>query len=488
MITPRARFARRADWWPVVTLALVFLVSRIFYWAVGVRFSTDQLSIAIQYLDPELLRSHLLESVWHLHIQPPLFNLGLGVVLKAFPSHPGPAFHALYLALGLTEMLCLFALVKGLAGSVKLAWAVAALVSVSPASILYENRLFYDYVVLVLVTVAALLALRLERRPSPGRGAALFGVLGVLVLTRSVYQPLFLLVAVTVVAGLRVLPVRTTLLAASPALVLVAGLIVHNTAEFGTVSTSSFMGDSFARIAVNPAPLALRRRLVAEGKLDPIVLVRNFSPVATYFRYVGSPAPTGIPALDETTKSTGVPNFNNEVYLRVSDRLVRASVRFALQHPRWYLRGVDLAVQRYLWPPTYPEGIVGSNKSRIRRPEALFDAVLYGSTPRANRIGFLTALWFAIAVGFGLRVLFRRGDPHRFEIVFVLFLIVYTSLIGVVADLGENYRFRVPVDPLVFVLVAVAADRALRRSRPTASSVVAPGRGGASVPGDANPS
>ena len=461
-----------------MTLVLVYLASRWIYWALGVHFSVGELSVALQFLDPELLRSHLLDSLWHLHSEPPLYNLGLGLVLKAFPAHPAPAFHALNLALGLTEVLCLFALVKGLGVSVRTAWGAAALVSVSPASILYENMLFYDYPVFVLLTVSALLALRLEQAPSLGRGAALFGVLAILVGTRSLYQPVFLLLAVAVVVGLRVLPVRVTLLAAAPALAVVAALMVHNAVEFGTLSTSSFMGENLERVAVNPAPLELRRRLVAAGELDPIVLVPDFSPVTAYLAYVGSPPPTGVPALDQRTKSTGRPNYNNEVFLRVSSRLTRTSARFAFHHPGWYLRGAKLAAERYFWPPTYAEGIVGSNKYAIRRLEAFFEAFFYGSTPRANRIGFLTVALFAIAFGFGLRILFRKADPHRFAIVFVLFLIAYTSLVAVLGDLGENYRSRLPVDPLVLALVAAAFDRVVRRrcarpaSGPQAGSTV----------------
>ena len=58
----------------LLALAALFAVSRVVFRLVGVRFSTDQLRIAIQYLDPGLLRTHLAQSVWHLHTQPPLYN------------------------------------------------------------------------------------------------------------------------------------------------------------------------------------------------------------------------------------------------------------------------------------------------------------------------------------------------------------------------------------------------------------------------------
>ena len=100
------------------------------------RFSTDQLRIAIQYLDPELLRTHLAQSVWYLHTQPPLYNLFLGTVLKLFPGHEGLAFHAVHLGLGLAFVLALYLLLVGFSLPRPVAAPIALAVSVSPAAIL----------------------------------------------------------------------------------------------------------------------------------------------------------------------------------------------------------------------------------------------------------------------------------------------------------------------------------------------------------------
>src|SRR5437868_7576581 len=137
-----ARASRSQDRRYLLALGLAFAVSRVVFRLVGVRFSTDQLRIAIQYLDPELLRHHLAQSVWYLHTQPPLYNLYLGTVLKLFPGHEGLAFHAVHLALGLAFVLALYLLLVGFSLPRPAAAAIALLVSVSPAAILYENRLF----------------------------------------------------------------------------------------------------------------------------------------------------------------------------------------------------------------------------------------------------------------------------------------------------------------------------------------------------------
>ena len=48
----------------------------------GVRFDAHALGIYYQFIDPPLLESRLLESLFYSHGQPPLFNLFLGLVLK----------------------------------------------------------------------------------------------------------------------------------------------------------------------------------------------------------------------------------------------------------------------------------------------------------------------------------------------------------------------------------------------------------------------
>src|ERR1700722_9783686 len=47
----------------------------------------------VQLLDFPLLSSHLTQSIFYLHAQPPLLNLSLGIALKLFP-HSYPIFFA----------------------------------------------------------------------------------------------------------------------------------------------------------------------------------------------------------------------------------------------------------------------------------------------------------------------------------------------------------------------------------------------------------
>src|SRR5271156_6580274 len=82
-------------------LAMVFAVSRLGYYLLGVRFDARPVLHYYQFVDPELLKHRLFESLFYLHIQPPGWNLYVGGVLKFFPESYAMIFNLSYLLLGL---------------------------------------------------------------------------------------------------------------------------------------------------------------------------------------------------------------------------------------------------------------------------------------------------------------------------------------------------------------------------------------------------
>jgi hypothetical protein len=122
------------------------------------------------------------------------------------------------------------------------------------------------------------------------------------------------------------------------------------------------------------------------------------------------------------------------------------------------VRGIKLAGERFLWPATYA-GLQGPNTVKMARWRHVFDA-LYGSSRRANHVSFVLGLAYVVAASFGLLVVVRDRRPETLAISFIWLTVVYTALAGTLTDYGENYRLRLPVDPLALVLVAVAGRRA----------------------------
>ena len=65
-----------------LVIVAAFITTRVLFYGLGGRFIAQPVGFAMQYLDPQLLQNDLQQSLLYLHIQPPLFNLFLGIVLN----------------------------------------------------------------------------------------------------------------------------------------------------------------------------------------------------------------------------------------------------------------------------------------------------------------------------------------------------------------------------------------------------------------------
>ena len=53
----------------------------------------------------------------------------------------------------------------------------------------------------------------------------------------------------------------------------------------------------------------------------------------------------------------------------------------------------------------------------------------------------------------------RKGDTSGLAVIFMTFTVIYVAVLGNALDCGENNRFRVETDPLIFLLgIIVARD------------------------------
>ena len=183
---------------PRVLLMLAFVVSRVLYYQAGIRFDATPLFKYWQFIDPELMRSDLLRSMYYLHMQPPGYNFAVGLVLKLFPESYARVFALAYLAIGLLIAMALFELMRLGVGD-WLAAATTALFTISPGVVMYENFLIYEYPILLLLLAAALALFRFCRRPTSGNALLFFGLILALTLIRNAFHLLYVLV---IAAGL----------------------------------------------------------------------------------------------------------------------------------------------------------------------------------------------------------------------------------------------------------------------------------------------
>jgi hypothetical protein len=176
-----------------------FALSRALYYMAGVRFDAKLLKSNFQFIDLELLRTRLLESLWYFQMQPPLPNFVVGLAVKAFPENYAAALHVLYLAIGAASGILMYRVMILLGVRETVAAGVTILFLTSPGCVLFENYPMYEYPIMLLLLAGALALYRLLSRPDARSSLLFFGVLAILCFTRNLF-PLQLLAAV--LAGL----------------------------------------------------------------------------------------------------------------------------------------------------------------------------------------------------------------------------------------------------------------------------------------------
>jgi hypothetical protein len=438
----------------------VFGLSRIGYYAAGARFDDHDLARFWHFVSPELLKTRLLESVFYLHFQPPLFNLYLGVVLKLFGGAATLAFAISYAALGLGFAWALLWLMRAQGARLELALAFTALVIVSPAFLLFESYLFYTYPVVIWVTLAAASLHAAARTGHVRWWSAFFALLALIVLTRALFHPLWMLVIALGLLWLRRGDRRRIVLAAAVPLLLVGLVCAKNWVVFGEPGTSSWFGMGMARMSVRDLQPSLRARWIREGKLSPLAAVRPPGTLAQYERYMALPAPTGIPVLDQRQKPSGDINLHHLAYVEISRRLGRDAIYVIRRRPQLYFASVAGALRRFLSPAAdwHP---LERNRVAIAGYVSAYDSAVHFAGP-LGRSGLMLYLLPLMSAWAALRswIALRRDRHHVVGLVFgfMAFNIVYVSVTGCLLEPRENMRFRLLVEPFLWLLLATVAS------------------------------
>lgn len=457
-------------------LAAGFVASRIGAAVVfGLAFDDGPLVWFWQYVDPVLLERDALRSVYYHHAQPPLFNLYLAGVVKTCGGAAPECFAASYHGFGLALHAALFALLLRIGVGRWIALATTLFFAFTPASLLYEHWLFYTYPVATLLVVAAVFVHRSiagggRRRDLLVLSAALVAV----ALTRSLFHLAWLAGGLALVAWpLRARWRRVVACAALP-VVLAVGVYAKNAALFGSFSSSSWLGMSVARLAIEPIPLGERRALVESGRIGRVSLVEPFSPIEAYPPGLRRGARTDHPVLSAAYRSTGAVNFNHGAYPAIARAYLRDARALIAERPDVYRSSVGRAWWQFAMPPSIVL-FLQTNRTRMGLYAGLWSAGLYGFTlaplptdrPATREdlhyrmhtwaLVFLLLASFAVAMGAlrGAREWLGRGrDPALgATLLFAAGTIVYVAVVGNALEIGENNRFRFLVEPLLFALI-----------------------------------
>jgi hypothetical protein len=469
---------QRSGLYPFTWITLAFVVSRVLYFWAGIRFDTHILASNFQFIDLQLLKTRLFESLYYFHMQPPLLNLLVGTAIKTFPDNYGTALHALYLAAGLSAALFLFVVMRRLGVSEPISLALTILFVTSPAWVLYENFPMYEYLIMWLLLASSIALYDLVEQPTFWRAFIFFSLLATLAWLRSLYHLFYLVAIAAVLAFFLGKSRKTILLAAVLPICTVLALFVKNLLVFGLFSSSSWLGHALVTCTIHQLTEAEKNNLIEQGKLAEIARVESGVAVAEFRPFFPGVGPTGIPVLDEEIKSTGDVNTNNILYLKADFAYRKAAQQVLRNYPVAYARSVAIAWFCYFLPPTdffqFDE-----TRAHIQGLDRLYNIVVFGqfreATGKQLRVlrseghtislvlytGIFLIIGFLVLLTGGLIYLIqgiRRRSLSPAQIGLLIFMILnITYIIATTNFLSsfENNRYAFPSGPFYVVLLGL---------------------------------
>jgi hypothetical protein len=258
-----------------------------------------------------------------------------------------------------------------------------------------------------------------------------------------------------------------------------------NEALFGRPTLSSWFGMNLQRAVIPVVPRDELQRLYDEGTVSAIAMVGPFGAYDLYEPWMPPCAPShDHPSVTEPGRTTNEysPNFNYECYLPVFDQAGEDAWAVIRAEPDDFIEG-RLWSARTMFAVSLAPG--DSASWSMRRLDDLYRVLrvdvpgtlsthgwgtpIYGDIAAPTRFGIVPILMYAGLSVAGLwcvvLVLRRRGDPVRTEVyAFAGVTALFTFVVGIVGELGEQARFRTMTDPLVWVLAVsgvllLASDR-----------------------------
>ncbi|MCE9613207.1 MAG: right-handed parallel beta-helix repeat-containing protein [Lentisphaerae bacterium] len=485
--TPSSTPSRQARLATLLVLMLTFALSRAWFWWLGVRFDASGLDWYWQYLDPAILRDHLVAALVNLHAQPPGFNAFLGIILKLGGAAPAAAFHATYLALGFLLYVALYGFLRLRAFSRPVALACALAYAVSPNAILYENWLFYEYPVAAMLTLAAVALHRFQSTRQPGYAGAFLLLVLCACLTRSMFHLVFLLACAVLVLVPSGRQRPRVALYAGVAVGTLALFYLKNLILFGFFGASSWAGMNLFYIASHAVGTNTVAQLVQAGDIPAVAGVKPFSPLREYAPAYRADAPTApdAPELSDPGRASGYPNYNHGAFVGIARDYQRAATWIIRHYPRQYLASV-LDAWLVFSQPAWDYFYLKDNRAALQsyldvvsawRLRAWVDIrpvrrVIFGNEGPPTLCALTSLLLIPpLVVLFALIGwrqacrLIRDQDVSVMPVVFMCASVVYVAVLGNAMDIGENNRFRATVDPLIYLLSVLTVRAAAQRLR-----------------------
>lgn len=297
----------------IISIIIIYLVSRMLLLFVGFRPDYRGLGEYMQYLPFELLRYNLLESIFYMHIQPPLYNLMLGIIIKIFYPWGITCFLIIFnTIIGLLFCLSFYLILNKLNVDIIIKYIIVISLIFSPASIIFEFWLYFTYLVTALLVLSTFILIKFIDKPTFYSGFLFFTLLASIVLIRSLFHIFWILAIIIFLLIFMKNNKRLIIICSFIPLLIVLSVFIKNYLLFNSFSASSWLGMSFTKVTTLQVPNEKLIYLINKDKISSLSLIFPFSSIDKYKDYY-KVTKTNISVLDITEKSSGYSNYNNKM-------------------------------------------------------------------------------------------------------------------------------------------------------------------------------
>ncbi|MEO5997011.1 MAG: hypothetical protein ABIN89_09745 [Chitinophagaceae bacterium] len=446
-------------------LLCCFVISRVIVKLLGVSFDFNALYEYWQYLDVTSLSNNLLQSLWYQHSQPPVFNLLLGIVLKCSGNYVQPVMESLLIIITFCNGLFLLCILRAILYKRNLSLIFSLLYVLSPATILFENELFYTTFLSFLLLMSVFYIVKFNNRQSWQNVMGIFVSLSLVCLTKSMYHIIWLVAisGILLFARCRKNGFNKILIGAFFSIMAVGGWYLKNYWIFGSFSASSWTGMNLSRVVFQNIEIKDTTTIASVHPFLPIANYKNYISDEYKIKYIGI---NDRILLDET-KNDHFINMNNAGFLDVSTKYMDACVRQVQAHPVSYLKNVSTAFIIFFTPASsYFK--VKDNNHRMRYYDMIYSfnpSHIFDDKQQMKQSLALAAVPKFLIYCFVFFIVVRNSLRATYFPVFNIFIIatiLFTLVVSSLFEYGENMRFRYEIEPL-FLIVAAQAVASIKR-------------------------
>jgi 4-amino-4-deoxy-L-arabinose transferase-like glycosyltransferase len=438
------------------------------YYKIGCGIDAEKTSAGLgvwdwywQLLPADIMRHHLLQGLWYLHSQPPLYNLLCGIAFKLFQPHHLAVQQWVNVGLGSLAAAMTYAICKEIFRNRPAAFITAFFLALNPAVFLFEANPLYDFPCLFLVTLSGYCLVRYVKKQTAGALIGFCAGINSLILARSLYHivllvPLYFIVAL--VNGRREKKAVIIFLLIG---MLSVAWYAKNAVMFGFFGGSSWFGlNLFDQVSYDILPQQATR-----ARCDAIVFEDIFPKQSNYVPY-GFTRTSVVPSL----RNDDMHNINivaiSNVYLKNSLRLIRT-------FPGHYVKNMIRAYFIFCQPSTCFIDLLAWD-AKIPGPVAAWEW-LEGRMDFPWRSHVTNAVIF-LPLSLVLVVLLLIHEKNRTKgrwrevmgnkavLLYPVIMVSYTTVVSSMFEMGENNRFKFPVEQCIWILVLYSGFAVVRLS------------------------